>query len=58
MAEIDPTLIDPLDAQAQLKAKTRLVPDFPKEGILFEDLTPVLADPELPGSRAGPGTRV
>ncbi len=46
MAEIDPTLIDPLDAQAQLKAKTRLVPDFPKEGILFEDLTPVLADPE------------
>src|SRR5699024_9597287 len=24
----------------------RLVPDFPSEGVLFEDLTPVLADPE------------
>ena len=32
-------------AQA-LKDKVRLVQDFPEEGILFEDLTPVLADPE------------
>ncbi|MBK4180715.1 adenine phosphoribosyltransferase [Corynebacterium macginleyi] len=32
-------------AQA-LHDKVRLVQDFPKEGILFEDLTPVLADPE------------
>lgn len=30
-------------AQA-LKDKVRLVQDFPEEGILFEDLTPVLAD--------------
>lgn len=29
-----------------LKDKTRLVPDFPVKGVLFEDLTPVLADPE------------
>ena len=32
-------------AQA-LKDKVRLVQDFPEEGILFEDLTPVLADAE------------
>ncbi|MDN8619257.1 adenine phosphoribosyltransferase [Corynebacterium kefirresidentii] len=32
-------------AQA-LQDKVRLVQDFPEEGILFEDLTPVLADPE------------
>lgn len=32
-------------AQA-LHDKVRLVQDFPKEGILFEDLTPVLAEPE------------
>lgn len=31
-------------AQA-LKKLTRIVPGFPSEGIVFEDLTPVLADP-------------
>ena len=31
-------------AQA-LRDNVRLVQDFPEEGILFEDLTPVLADP-------------
>lgn len=31
-------------AQQALRELTRLVPDFPSEGILFEDLTPVLAD--------------
>ncbi|AKE41340.1 Adenine phosphoribosyltransferase [Corynebacterium kutscheri] len=31
-------------AQQALKEKTRLVPDFPVPGVLFEDLTPVLAD--------------
>lgn len=25
----------------------RLVPDFPKKGILFKDITPILQDPEL-----------
>ncbi|MDO4631743.1 MAG: adenine phosphoribosyltransferase [Corynebacterium sp.] len=29
-----------------LHQKTRLVPDFPVEGVVFEDLTPVLADAE------------
>ncbi|HIW95494.1 MAG TPA: adenine phosphoribosyltransferase [Candidatus Corynebacterium gallistercoris] len=32
-------------AQQALKELTRIVPDFPQEGIVFEDLTPVLADP-------------
>jgi adenine phosphoribosyltransferase len=32
-----------------LKARLRDVPDFPKQGILFKDVTPVLADPRLFG---------
>lgn len=32
-------------ARAALKDKIRQVQDFPEEGVLFEDLTPVLADP-------------
>jgi adenine phosphoribosyltransferase len=31
----------------QLAATVRDVPDFPKPGIMFKDITPVLADPEL-----------
>ena len=30
----------------QLKSKIRHVPDFPKPGILFYDITTLLADPE------------
>jgi adenine phosphoribosyltransferase len=30
-----------------VKARLRDVPDFPKPGILFKDMTPVLADPQL-----------
>lgn len=43
-----PTLIDGnryATARAALKDKIRQVQDFPEEGVLFEDLTPVLADP-------------
>ncbi len=29
----------------QLKALVRDVPDFPQEGVLFKDITPLLADP-------------
>lgn len=39
---------DSLDIDAaidRLRAKVRNVPDFPKPGILFRDITPVLADP-------------
>lgn len=31
----------------QISAAIRNVPDFPKPGIQFKDITPVLADPEL-----------
>lgn len=33
-------------AREALDAKMRYVQDFPEEGVLFEDLTPVLADPD------------
>lgn len=32
-----------------LKAAIRDVPDFPKKGILFKDITPILKNPELLG---------
>lgn len=32
------------DARTALAEMTRFVPDFPEEGIVFQDLTPVLAD--------------
>jgi adenine phosphoribosyltransferase len=31
----------------QIKAAVRDVPDFPKPGILFKDITPILSNPEL-----------
>lgn len=34
------------NAAEALADKIRLVQDFPEEGVLFEDLTPVLADPD------------
>lgn len=33
--------------QQRLEATIRAVPDFPKPGILFRDITPVLEDPQL-----------
>lgn len=35
------------DLQQRLKDSIRAVPDFPKPGILFRDITPVLQDPKL-----------
>ncbi len=35
------------DLEARLKSVIRDVPDFPKPGILFKDITPVLADAVL-----------
>src|SRR5947207_1509341 len=32
---------------AKLRAAVRDVPDFPKKGIVFKDITPVLSDPAL-----------
>ena len=31
----------------QLKSAIRDIPDFPKPGIIFKDITPILADPDL-----------
>ena len=28
-----------------IKAKVRSIPDFPKKGVLFRDITPILKDP-------------
>jgi adenine phosphoribosyltransferase len=39
----DLTLVD------ELKARMRDVPDFPRPGIIFKDITPMLADPVLFG---------
>ena len=36
-----------LDLEARLRAAVRDVPDFPTPGILFKDITPVLAQPSL-----------
>jgi adenine phosphoribosyltransferase len=35
------------EAVERLRAAVRDVPDFPKKGIMFKDITPVLSDPEL-----------
>ncbi len=37
------------DASETLRRAIRDVPDFPKPGILFRDVTPILANPELHG---------
>ena len=34
-------------ARARIRAAIRSIPDFPEPGILFRDITPVLADAEL-----------
>lgn len=39
------TDLDLETALLQVRSRIRDVPDFPKEGILFRDITPVLADP-------------
>jgi adenine phosphoribosyltransferase len=36
-----------LEIVERLRAAVRDVPDFPKKGIMFKDITPVLSDPEL-----------
>jgi adenine phosphoribosyltransferase len=35
---------------AELRAKVRDIPDFPKPGIVFRDITPVMADPAALGA--------
>ena len=44
-----PLAFAPMDSATveRLRAAVRDVPDFPKKGILFKDITPVLSDPGL-----------
>jgi adenine phosphoribosyltransferase len=37
---------EPMDRIGYLRERVRAVPDFPKPGILFRDITPLLADPK------------
>jgi adenine phosphoribosyltransferase len=37
---------EPLDRLGYVRDRVRAVPDFPKPGILFRDITPLLADPK------------
>lgn len=39
--------MDLISLAARLRASIRDIPDFPKPGILFKDITPVLLDPGL-----------
>lgn len=34
-------------SEAQIRAAIRDIPDFPKPGIIFKDITPILSDPAL-----------
>lgn len=45
MSEFDAKTLS--EAPARLQAAVRDIPDFPKPGILFRDLTPILRDPHL-----------
>lgn len=37
---------EPLDRLSYVRERVRAVPDFPKPGILFRDITPLLAEPK------------
>lgn len=36
-----------MNIEEKLKAAIRDIPDFPKEGIIFKDITPIMMNPEL-----------
>lgn len=39
-------LAEPYDRLSYVRERVRAIPDFPKPGILFRDITPLLADPK------------
>ncbi|MEI6070622.1 MAG: adenine phosphoribosyltransferase [Verrucomicrobiae bacterium] len=47
-----------MDTTARLKSAIRDIPDFPKPGILFRDITPLLADPALFREAIGEFSRI
>lgn len=44
--KLDPTALPSPDALEFLASKLRSIPDFPKPGIIFKDITPLLDDPK------------
>ncbi|MCK4304278.1 MAG: adenine phosphoribosyltransferase [Candidatus Eisenbacteria sp.] len=46
-----------MELKAALRERMRSIPDFPKPGILFKDITPVLQDPPLLARCIGDITR-
>ncbi|MBI4701080.1 MAG: adenine phosphoribosyltransferase [Deltaproteobacteria bacterium] len=46
---IDPVLLPSAHAIAVLRARLRTIPDFPKPGIRFKDITPLVGDPAALG---------
>ncbi len=44
MMDQHPAPIPPLDVPALLRSRVRDVPDFPEPGVVFKDITPLLAD--------------
>lgn len=47
-----------MDISSRLRAAIRDIPDFPKPGILFRDITPLLADPGLFREAVGEFSRI
>jgi adenine phosphoribosyltransferase len=47
-----------MDISSRLRAAIRDIPDFPKPGILFRDITPLLADPGLFREAVGEFARI
>ncbi|MQA06762.1 MAG: adenine phosphoribosyltransferase [Streptosporangiales bacterium] len=38
--------MDPADVRELIAARVRDIPDYPKPGVIFKDITPLLADPK------------
>ncbi len=51
-------LIINMDISSRLRSAIRDIPDFPKPGILFRDITPLLADPGLFREAVGEFARI
>lgn len=43
------TILPPMDIEERIKSLLRDIPDFPRPGIVFKDITPLLANPLVRG---------